>query len=111
MADLQLDAYRDAAKTAAVQAPSSADATKEITAGKDKIRGLTDQMKEVGRTIVDAEADIAASQTARDPAAEALAQGRLNTALELLKQNFELRKRTVARLRTLGESVTDPYVP
>lgn len=111
MADLQLDAYRDAAKTQAGQAPSGEDRTKEIAAGKDKIIGLTGQMKEVGRTIVDAEADIAQAKTARDTAAEALAQGRLNAALNLLKQNFELRKRTVSRLRTLGESVTDPYIP
>lgn len=111
MADPQLNAYRDAAKTAAGQIPSQEALAKEILAAREKILGLTEQMKEVGRTIVDSEAALAAAKLARDQAAELLAQNRLNSALDLLGQNFDLRKRMVARLRALGETVSDLYVP
>jgi predicted nucleic acid-binding Zn-ribbon protein len=111
MADLQLDAYRDAAKLAADAALSPEAKAKEIAAAKDKIAGLTTQMKELGRRILDAEAEISAAKTRADSGAENLAQGQLASALEVLRQNFELRKETVAKLRTLGATVADPYVP
>jgi len=111
MADLLLDAYRDAAKLAAEAVLSPEAKAKEISAGKDKITGLTTQMKELGGRILDAEAEISASRSRADSAAESLAQGRLASALEVLRLNFDLRKETVAKLRTLGAAVTDPYVP
>ena len=110
MEDPQLDAYRDAAKAAAVTAPSAEKRTTEIATGQAKLSGLSKQMKELGQVIVDAEADIVIARTTADAAAEQLAQGRLTAALDVLKQNFDLRKQTVSRLRALGVAVADPYV-
>ena len=111
MADPQLDAYRDAAKIAAAAAPSASERTMEISTGQAKLSGLTKQMKELGGIIGDAEADIAAARTAADAAAEQLAQNKLNGTLDVLKQNFDLRKQTVLKLRALGVAISDPYVP
>ena len=111
MADPLLDTYRTACKNASGAPLSPEQVTREVAAGLAKITGLTEQMKDIGRSMVDAESDLVVAQGAGDAAAEISARARLSQAQSLLKENFELRKFTVTRLRALGQTVTDPYVP
>lgn len=76
-----------------------AEKAREIARLHDKLKGLDKQMKEVGAKLAKAKAQ---------PKAEGA--GAAEQHQNLLLENLKDRQEAVARLRELGETVTDPYV-
>lgn len=88
-----LKAFIKAAKDKAAALPTGVDLQVAIQTCKTKLEGLEQQMKEFGEHVASAATD---KDRERYEA--------------VLAENFELRKKVVARLRELGETVDDPYV-